>query len=353
MWRVLRRFLAAIGLVGLCVTSGVGYAAEAGWRQVQVLKTRVELRPGAGADVAVTIIARRERRHGKTILIVHGMAQTAATFRPLGEKLLTQRDDVSTVLVLDLPGHGASPLPHGMWFGELTLETYANVLLTVLEALPSLGYRPEVVVGQSMGAGIVQLAQQKLSTAGTNLRQRFGVRAAVLLAPVVPSPLPWVAADTGAAATLLAPLVTADADHGTYVAFPSPTWLSVFMSDRVGAIPPKAPSSAIAVARGYIALEAFSAGAEVIGLLGPRPFVSAGVFGPASGTLLAMVTLEQDAYFVFPDEHRALYMHLTGDDGYRLFFSVHGADTVHNVHIFEPARVLEPIEMMLTTITKP
>jgi pimeloyl-ACP methyl ester carboxylesterase len=254
-------------------------------------------------------------------------------------------DKIATIYVADLPGHGASPLPSGVLFGELFLEDYTTVVLAVIDAVD-----PDVVIAHSMGAVIVQMAQERLAAFGTTLRAAYGVRGAVLLAPVIPLPIPWSFVDSGAAAGILGAFITFDPALGVHVYFPPPYWVAIFYANRSGGVAAGAPSPADALGNGWIAPESFFAGAQTVRLFAP-PFVGASLFGADSGTVAGVVTMAQDAFFL-QAEHRDLYVYLTGDDKLKFFAEVEGADAVHNVHTFNPAALVHPIKKVINAIDR-
>jgi pimeloyl-ACP methyl ester carboxylesterase len=311
-----------------------------------------DLGAAGSAELTARVLVREgPPDRGATILVVPGFAQTAATLQPLGESLF--RDEfghkVSRVILLDLPGHGASGLPTGLPFGFLSVDDYVTAVVETLEALDASGLAPDVLMGHSLGGLIVQLVQERLVSQGSSLRARFGVRGAILLAPVIPAPVSWFFADSGAALPILGAFVRVDLVLGPVVDFPPPAWVAVFYGTRTGVVPAGAPTPDAAVAAGFIALESFVVGVQITGLAGPRPVVSASAFGPGSGTLAGVVTLEQDAFFRFP-EHRELYAYLTDDAHEKFFFAVDAADAVHNLHTFDPAPLLHPIKKILNAV---
>ena len=95
-------------------------------------------------------VAYRMAGEGETILLVHGMAGSSATWRHVMPALSRQY----RVVAPDLPGHGASAKPHG----DYSLGAYANSLRDLLTALD---IDRVTVVGQSLGGGVaMQLAYQ-------------------------------------------------------------------------------------------------------------------------------------------------------------------------------------------------
>lgn len=87
---------------------------------------------------------------GPALLLVHGMAGSAETWRPVAEHLAGS----CRVIAPDLPGHGRSDKPKL----DYTLGTYAATLRDLLDVLDC---DSATVVGHSLGGGItMQLAYQ-------------------------------------------------------------------------------------------------------------------------------------------------------------------------------------------------
>ena len=279
------------------------------------------------------------------VLLLHGFAQSRTTMGPLANALLTQPgSNVARVFVPNLPSQGVS----GVVWGFVTLQHYVGTLDGLLDYFGAAGTPVDVLIGHSMGGLIVQLEQQSLNMAGTTLRARHGVRSAILIAPVIPGPLPWALADSGTAAAILGPYVNLGLSFDPRIIIPPAAWVPLFYSDRQGNIPAGAPTPAEAAAAQYGFAEAGFAGFQMIGYggFGPRLPVDAGAFAPSSGTTLGLITLEQDGFFEF-QEHRTLYQYLTGDPRDRLLFALTGPNTVHNMHTFEPSALLRSIRRVV------
>lgn len=87
---------------------------------------------------------------GPVLLLVHGMAGSAVTWRHVMPALAKR----FTVLALDLLGQGQSDKPRG----EYSLGAHANTLRDLMDTL---GYKRATVVGQSLGGGVaMQFAYQ-------------------------------------------------------------------------------------------------------------------------------------------------------------------------------------------------
>ena len=87
---------------------------------------------------------------GPALVLIHGMAGSAATWEPAMD-LLAQH---FTVIAPDLPGHGRSAKPRG----DYSLGAYASFLRDLLDELE---VPQATIVGQSLGGGIaMQFAYQ-------------------------------------------------------------------------------------------------------------------------------------------------------------------------------------------------
>lgn len=95
-------------------------------------------------------VAYRQAGAGPVVLLVHGMAGSASTWKQVMPVLAAQ----CTVVAPDLPGHGRSD----KLVGDYSLGAYASALRDLLVAL---GHERVTVVGQSLGGGIaMQFAYQ-------------------------------------------------------------------------------------------------------------------------------------------------------------------------------------------------
>jgi len=103
---------------------------------------------------AITIhgraVAVRQLGSGPVILLVHGIAGTMHTWDAVADDLAEHY----TVVIPDLPGHGASESSNG----DYSLGAYASGLRDLLDAL---GHTSATVVGHSFGGGVaMQFAYQ-------------------------------------------------------------------------------------------------------------------------------------------------------------------------------------------------
>jgi pimeloyl-ACP methyl ester carboxylesterase len=95
-------------------------------------------------------IAYRTAGRGPVVVLVHGMAGSALTWRHAMPALAEHY----TVVAPDLLGHGESAKPRG----DYSLGAHASLLRDLLNAL---GHERATFVGQSLGGGIVlQFAYQ-------------------------------------------------------------------------------------------------------------------------------------------------------------------------------------------------
>lgn len=95
-------------------------------------------------------VAYRVAGKGPVLLLVHGMAGSAETWRHVMPALAER----FTVLAPDLLGQGQSDKPRG----DYSLGAHANALRDLLDTL---GYKRATVIGQSLGGGVaMQFAYQ-------------------------------------------------------------------------------------------------------------------------------------------------------------------------------------------------
>jgi pimeloyl-ACP methyl ester carboxylesterase len=302
----------------------------------------VRLQPGTTARLGVTLWKERDApRRGVKVLALHGLGHTARSFEPLARVMLKDRSGplrITEVLALDMPGRGGSGLEAGstLRLGELSLNDYTTALLGVLSALQRAGRAPDALLAHSMGGLVATLAQARLVAAGSDLARGVGVRTVVLLAPVIPLPKAWPVADNGQAALLAGQFVRQDSIAGTVVDIPPAAVRTLFFEDLDGEVAAGAPSAEALVSLGYVASEPFLATAQLVRAPDTAPpSVPAGIFEPRHHTGLALLSAGQD-FLLRPEDHRAMYVHLTSDRGGGAFRALDDPEAVHDFYISSP-----------------
>ncbi|KYG65710.1 hypothetical protein AZI86_01135 [Bdellovibrio bacteriovorus] len=311
----------------------------------QTLFVNAQLRSTASAQIKVQILENPSPvGNGKNVLVVHGLAHTGNAVKPLAQAIFADaslKNKVANVIVFDLPGHGGSSLPQGLLFGQMSLDDYANTFLSLLGELHDLNINVDAVVGHSMGAVIVQLAQTKLLALGADLKNDFGVNNVVLLASTMPRQLPWVLADSGLTTLLAIPNIRLSPELGTYVDVPTLLWQNLWFTNRLYLIyAPGTPSISSIHNLGYISKEALQAAGEVIGLVGfHRASIQQGAFASASGPDLRLVAFSEDRN-ISVGEERNLYRYLSNDPTDHKFTVVTRWDAVHDMLISAPKALI-------------
>jgi pimeloyl-ACP methyl ester carboxylesterase len=299
----------------------------------------IALRPGVAVDLFVDVHGDVDA--GAVELAVHGGVHTAATWQPYAQALGRTR----CFLAVDLPGRGGSSMPRGLRFGALDLDDYVTALVRVLERLEALGRAPATLLGHSMGGTLLAMLQQRLVAEGTSLARRFGVREVVLVAPDLPAEAPWALGDSGELSRMIESFAVDVPEQGKLFEIPATSWPDFFFTGRDGERVAGAPTAAEIAAAGYCTRESLLAIHQLNGTGGfaTRPSVSAGLF--RDDARLRVVAYAHDP-FVLPDETRALYRHLTGDDSLCCFVLVEGKDAMHDMQISNPARLAAVIDRL-------
>lgn len=314
----------------------------------------VQIRPDVSVDMgAIVVVNPAKPKKGSTILVLNGTGQNSNTFIPLSQQLFT--DSVTTKLVartilLNYPGHANSSLPistTGVKFGDLTLGDYTTALIESLRKLNDIGMAPDVIMGHSLGAEMLHLAQQRLMSQNSSFRKEFNVKTAIFLVPDIVGPPAWAFTDSGTGAAVRGMLRVNDPVQGDIVVFPPPVWIGFFYGDLMGKVVAQAPTPDQAVAAGFISTDSATMAGEFLGAPPfKRPTVNQGIFASSKGTVAGLVALEQDGIYTIK-EHQDLYTHLTQDSAGKLFFPIKGPNTVHNIHVFSPATLIDPIKQIL------
>lgn len=350
----------------------VFYASAQTSMDYNILIEDIEFQPGVTININVNVYVNENAEiwanHGK-IFAIEGMAHTANCWKPFAEELFAngpQGAHLNEFYAIDMPGRGGSGFPQG-WnpisndvfkLADMYFEDYLAVIQGTLNYLVNVhGVKPNTIMGHSLGGLEVILFQDMLVQQGTNLREEFGIKNAILLAPAIPAPLPWAFLGTGAAQ--LIPMAIDDPDHGWILNIPYYTWPWLFFTNTCCYFPPGnpygyppsmvpgAPDAATVLANGYNSIEAgpllFHMGGLPLSILDPdthhptRPRISAsaGIFKPQHGVQLTIFADEFDK-MMSPEEEWALYQYLTDDKHGKGYLLVEGEETCHDTHISDP-----------------
>jgi pimeloyl-ACP methyl ester carboxylesterase len=312
----------------------------------------VALRETGSAKIHATVFSNERIRRGETVLAVHGLAETGATFEPLAravfsDRVLTRR--VKRIVAIDLVGHGKSGFPEGLpdgAFGQLTIDDNISVVQQAIHALHDRRLAPTAIVGHSMGGLTVQALQEVLLKQGESLADH-GITKAILLAPVPAGEQPWVRPPSPDVSSLL----VTDPVLGTYLALPPALFIAQAFSTTAGVPAPNAPTAETVTARGYSAFEPFATLAQLVGIplptpagdvTLPRPPVSAGAFAEDNGTSLTLFSFSEDT--LVPAENLGgLYSYLTGDTNQEQYVPVVADDAVHSQYISNPSAFVKSL----------
>ena len=324
-----------------------------------ILVEDIEFQPGVTIDINVNVYVNENAinwaDHGK-IFAIEGMIHTANCWLPFAEELFVnspQGVDINEFFAIDMPGRGGSGLPEGGGFllDQMYLADYIIVISAVLDHLNNeLGVYPNTIMGHSMGGMEVFLLQNKLINEGSNLRQEFGIKNAILLAPGIPAPLDWAFLTNGGSTSLL-PYAEYIPGLGIVLNVPYYVWPYVFFTNRccyfAPDMVPGAPFPGEVLANGYCSIEPGPLLFELSGMIPPPPYpykprISADpeLFTPNHGVQLTIIADEHDR-MMYPEEEEALYVYLTNDNKLKRFFVVEGDETCHDTHISDPYAIVE------------
>jgi pimeloyl-ACP methyl ester carboxylesterase len=306
-----------------------------------VLLKGVELRPGITADIHLRVL--HDPRAGReAIVAIHGASTTAAGLVGLGTALLASTGARARWFVaIDQVGHGKSPPPVGGVFGELGLQEYVATVLGTLARLKEAGIRPSTLMGHSMGGATVLLTQQTLVQRGQSLREAYGVEHVVGLAPAgwVPDATPALT-QNAALGEALGKFQGVDPTLGPCLRIDAEALLLLAWGRPDGSLPPGAPTVAQVADAGWVAPEAAVAVGNLMGAPNfPRTAFDAKTFVKSCGTRLSIVSFQHDI-LIIPEESKALYAYLTGEDPAHGWATIEGADATHGMPITQPAEML-------------
>ena len=308
----------------------------------------IALHSGGVADIHVRLFVDETAQGSscsvhKTLVAVPGYAHTAATWSAFAEALFVNRpSQVCRVAAIDVPGHGQSPMPEGFFF--LTLDDYASIVNGVIDRLGREGYEPRGLIGHSQGGMVVQIAQQQLIAAGSTLRDAYGIKEVILLAPTMPSALPWAFVENGTAAGLIGGFCQPAPPPGcAFVSIPDPVWPFVFFSRASNGTPvANAPNGA-----GLNAPEPIVVTAQLVGAPPfSRPAITTGIFDKLHESHFSIVAFAEDQ-IIRPGEAAALFDYLTAGGNEKRFTVVQGSESVHDMYISDPAALLAGARMIV------
>ena len=321
----------------------------------------VSLPAGEIVDIQIDNFENPNKNGGnKTLLAVHGLAHTGATFKPLANELFdkTGSDKIGRVLALNFPGRRESGLPLNLQFGDLTVEDYTAVLLGVLDQLPK-QINIESIVGHSMGGLIIQTAQNSLRSSGTSLQKEYGIKNVYLLAPSIPKPLDWSFADSvddddSVIAAILSILISSDPILGDYLQLLSSgpndrvdrlgIWLSIFFTNSSGQFFGTPFENALELE--YVSNEALIMTLQLLGSDGfERPLVNSGIFNKSVQKCFRIVAFSEDlgAPGEILQEYQKLGTFLTGNAPSANVVFIDALDAVHDMFIVNPREVAKAI----------
>ena len=156
-----------------------------------ILIEDIEFQPGVTIDINVNVYvnenAHNWANHGK-IFAIEGMGHTANCLKPLAEELFNNppQTEINEFYAIDMPGRGGSGLLEGDDFllEDMYIEDFLEVIQGAIAYLNNeLNVFPKTIMGHSLGGLEVIMLQNKLLDEGTNLKRKFGIKNAVLLAP--------------------------------------------------------------------------------------------------------------------------------------------------------------------------
>lgn len=312
----------------------------------------VKIRAEGEGRLHADVYERCQHESRLRLLAVPGAAVCASTYARLSNAILSDPEPGQTigrVVAVDLFGRGASEvtkLPAPMRFGDIGLEDFTRALLQFIDGVKGTELAPQVIVAHSMGALLVQAAQELLLQQGSTLSS-CGVRGVVLLAPVPNRNCAWTQRPSSA----LAPYVVTDEALGAYVEL-SPEYLANngAWQKPGGALASTAPTAEVIRQAQWLARDPLTMGLELVGLGGraPRPAVRRGAFSPRHGTNLALISFEHDAVTPMSD-HPALYASLTNNEA-QLYYPIDTDDAVHCMHITNPAPLLPVLRAAIEAV---
>ncbi|MET0341553.1 MAG: alpha/beta fold hydrolase [Polyangiales bacterium] len=284
-----------------------------------------------------------------TVLSIAGLSASGRVFDAFNAALVADSlgSFVRQTITLDLPGHGQSPMPTGVKYGDVNIDDNIDIVVQTLEALNRQGSAPALITAHGLGALYVAGAQQKLLDRGSSL-SKLGVRGVLMYTPVPSHGLPWTQPKQDPNSDSY---VKNDPVHGAVYTQPAAQWVFQNFSTRAGKLAAGAPTPADVTARGWAAPEPLATVLQLaeIGLndgdpIVPRPTLRANLFAAVNRTQLIVVTFPESSAMA-PAEVTGFYRHLTGDRLNAYAVSVPGPDSVNYAFITVPQRVIEATRM--------
>lgn len=354
-------------LVVLFIAAAAPAIADDHFFSYDLIFPDVYLQDGVAADINVLVLKNTNQRcdkghkghKGKSIIALHGLANTASAWKPLASELFSDNPigkEVCSILAINLPGRGYSGLPEGetgLLFGQLTLDDHAQAVIGTLERVRQAGFHPATIMAHSQGGLIVQMVQQALLDDGSSLRSEFGIKKAFLIAPIGPAAVPWGYATSGKGATDVGGFLNfSNPEVGPHVAIPDGIWPYLFFAYPEVGWADNRPLFEEVASEGYNSPESLNASlqlvrsealAELIGLapLDPPQTVDRGIFDK-TGTRLEFVEMSRDS-FQTAGEPAMLYEYLTNDSSLKKFAVVDSGDAVHSMYLSNPSELLEAL----------
>jgi pimeloyl-ACP methyl ester carboxylesterase len=305
----------------------------------------VSMRGTGSATIHAAIYTNPANRGVTTILAVHGITETASTFKPLATAIFadsTLGRVVKRVISIDLPGHGETgfpTLPSGVHFGDLTIEDNVSVVIQSVDVLRSRNLGAQVIMGHSMGGLAVQAAQEALLSTGSSFA-KHGVVGAILIAAVPNRGSVW----TQPPASNVSPFLVTTPELGTYLDLPPAVaqqaggWTTL-----TGQLASNTPTVAQITANEWVGAEPITTLVELTGTTPPtiRPNTRQGAFALRNGTILSVLSFSQDVLAPAVDQDD-LYLYLTGNSG-PLYRPIVAPDAVHSMFISNPTGLLSAL----------
>lgn len=303
---------------------------------------------------------------GVTVLTVHGLSETAASWEPLAEALFEDplyKNLIRRVVALDLPGRGVTPATPGFYadgasvFGTLLIHDNVNIIIQSISALHALDVKPRVIMGHSLGGLEIQGTQEALLAQGSSLA-KLGIYRAILLAPVPNANATWTRSPTGDLSAfffgvpgLPPPSGQPPFEYGPFLGLsPGAQLMSGAYRKLDGTLATSVPAAWLAqggVPAAHVGWEPLLVAQQLTGSnpsLPPRPGARTGSFATRQGTVLTLVAFAQDVLTPAVDA-RPLYEQLTGREGFG-FRLVTTANAVHSTFIVEPKLVVQQLRLI-------